>query len=454
MFEDPYSIIEFYINYDNNNDDVFIYYYQDSWRLLHEIVSILCSLIENRAINRDIDPLSPTTDDPLLSRQTSTAGKRDSAGSLENLNQSEELQKTALKALQLFLKYLMEGCATYESFTKDPELRERFSSVWEMNKTMTENPDEKSDGKSDGTSDSTSVSVVRATSMLFKPEKMKTLTATDTLTFAVLNDRIKRLEFDENVTKALQIATEKENLKKGIAFLVDKGVLADKPEEICAFLRSYIDQIDEYLLGDYLGEGGITDKEIAFYNDIRNCYINGMSFKGQDFVDSLRSLLTKGGFRLPGESQKIERFVETFSRVYVNNNPEVFSNCDVAMVLSYSLIMLNTDAHNDQIKADRKMTLEEFVSNNRGIDDGKDLPRVLLLLLLQAFLEGLYNNIVNNEIRMPNSQRKAIDEPSTLFAAEIDQSIASANALYQMKVFYFIFREIFLIFIIIKHHQN
>lgn len=55
---------------------------------------------------------------------------------------------------------------------------------------------------------------------------------------------------------------------------------------------------------------------------------------------------------------------------------------------------------------------------------------------------------------MPNSQRKAIDEPSTLFAAEIDQSIASANALYQMKVFYYIFREIFLIFIIIKHHQN
>ena len=38
------------------------------------------------------------------------------------------------------------------------------------------------------------------------------------------------------------------------------------------------------------------------------------------------------------------------------------------------------------------MTKRQFVSNNRGIDKGADLPR--------AFLEYLYDAIANNEIRI------------------------------------------------------
>lgn len=38
--------------------------------------------------------------------------------------------------------------------------------------------------------------------------------------------------------------------------------------------------------------------------------------------------------------------------------------------------MLNTDLHNCANR--RKMTREAFVRNNRGIDDGNDLPRELL----------------------------------------------------------------------------
>ena len=34
--------------------------------------------------------------------------------------------------------------------------------------------------------------------------------------------------------------------------------------------------------------------------------------------------------------------------------------------------MLNTDLHSTQIK--NKMTLEQFISNNRKIDDGEDVP--------------------------------------------------------------------------------
>ena len=38
------------------------------------------------------------------------------------------------------------------------------------------------------------------------------------------------------------------------------------------------------------------------------------------------------------------------------------------------------------------MTKEGFIKNNRGIDDGKDLP--------EEFLSGLYNRITINEIKM------------------------------------------------------
>ena len=52
--------------------------------------------------------------------------------------------------------------------------------------------------------------------------------------------------------------------------------------------------------------------------------------------------------------------------------------------------MLNTDLHNPSIK--KKMTPEEFVKNQRGINDGKDLPKV--------FLEDLYQRIKEEKIQM------------------------------------------------------
>ena len=54
--------------------------------------------------------------------------------------------------------------------------------------------------------------------------------------------------------------------------------------------------------------------------------------------------------------------------------------------------MLNTDRHNPNIPESKKMSLEAFVANNRGINDGKDLPREVLVTL--------YKEINANEIKM------------------------------------------------------
>lgn len=52
--------------------------------------------------------------------------------------------------------------------------------------------------------------------------------------------------------------------------------------------------------------------------------------------------------------------------------------------------MLNTDAHNPRVK--KRMTKADFIKNNRGINDNGDLP--------DQFLSDIYDDIVNNEIRM------------------------------------------------------
>lgn len=66
--------------------------------------------------------------------------------------------------------------------------------------------------------------------------------------------------------------------------------------------------------------------------------------------------------RLPGEAQKIDRLMEKFAERYVyckgglleslpgtEHCESKFKSADVAYVLAYSVIMLNTDAHNPQV---------------------------------------------------------------------------------------------------------
>lgn len=66
--------------------------------------------------------------------------------------------------------------------------------------------------------------------------------------------------------------------------------------------------------------------------------------------------------------------------------------------------MLNTDQHNPHNK--RPMTLNDFIKNNRGIDDGSDIPDDLL--------EAIYDEIRHNEIKLKDEVEAAND--AALFA--------------------------------------
>ena len=176
--------------------------------------------------------------------------------------------------------------------------------------------------------------------------------------------------------------------KRGVKMLVNDGFIpSDSPEDIAAFI-SQNDQLDKAMIGEYLGEG--DPQNVA----IMHAFVDTMDFAKRRFVDSLRQFLQS--FRLPGEAQKIDRFMLKFAERYITGNPNAFANADTAYVLAYSVIMLNTDQHSINIKS-RRMTKEDFIKNNRGINDSGDLP--------DEYLGGIFDEITHNEIVL-NTERE------------------------------------------------
>ncbi|KAK9829453.1 hypothetical protein WJX72_005963 [[Myrmecia] bisecta] len=176
--------------------------------------------------------------------------------------------------------------------------------------------------------------------------------------------------------------------KKGIAFMQEQGMLGRSGEDVAKFLAKTAG-LNKTLIGEYLGE------REDFCLKVMHCYVDAMDFEGAEFDAAIRTFLN--GFRLPGEAQKIDRLMEKFAERYVHCNAEAFKSADVAYVLAYSVIMLNTDAHNPQVKV--KMSKQDFLRNNRGINDGGDLD--------EEYMTSLYDRIVNNEIKMKDSGLEA-----------------------------------------------
>ncbi|KAH9483049.1 Protein transport protein sec71 [Psilocybe cubensis] len=171
--------------------------------------------------------------------------------------------------------------------------------------------------------------------------------------------------------------------KRGVQFLIETGFIpSNSPQDIAKFILN-TDGLNKSVIGEYLGEG--DEENIA----IMHAFVDYLEFRDIPFVEALRTFLQS--FRLPGESQKIDRFMLKFAERYIAGNAKTpFASAESAYVLAYSVVMLNTDAHNPQIK--KRMTKADFLKNNRGINEGADLP--------EEFLSQVFDDIVNNEIRM------------------------------------------------------
>ncbi|KAF1516051.1 IQ motif and SEC7 domain-containing protein 3, partial [Eudyptula albosignata] len=192
------------------------------------------------------------------------------------------------------------------------------------------------------------------------------------------------------------------NPDKGIQFLISRGFIPDTPIGVAHFLLQR-KGLSRQMIGEFLG-----NSKKQFNRDVLDCVVDEMDFSGMELDEALRKF--QAHIRVQGEAQKVERLIEAFSQRYCMCNPDVvqqFHNPDTIFILAFAIILLNTDMYSPNIKPDRKMMLEDFIRNLRGVDDGADIPRELVV--------GIYERIQQKELKS--------NEDHVTYVTKVEKSI-------------------------------
>nr|XP_020644750.1 IQ motif and SEC7 domain-containing protein 3 isoform X2 [Pogona vitticeps] len=192
------------------------------------------------------------------------------------------------------------------------------------------------------------------------------------------------------------------NPDKGIQFLISRGFIPDTPIGVAHFLLQR-KGLSRQMIGEFLG-----NSKKQFNRDVLDCVVDEMDFSGMELDEALRKF--QAHIRVQGEAQKVERLIEAFSQRYCMCNPDVvqqFHNPDTIFILAFAIILLNTDMYSPNIKPDRKMMLEDFIRNLRGVDDGADIPRDLVV--------GIYERIQQRELKS--------NEDHVTYVTKVEKSI-------------------------------
>ena len=226
------------------------------------------------------------------------------------------------------------------------------------------------------------------------------------------------------------------SLKNGLHFFIENGFVELHAKQVALFFINHKDKLDKTQMGEALGRepdaAFVKEKEVeadlggpGFWVRILHHYTEALDFSGLVFDEAIRLFLS--GFRLPGEAQKIDRIMEKFAERYTSQNPSIFPSSDTAFILGFSVIMLNTDLHNPSIKPEKRMTIDSFLRNNRGIgDNGSDLPDDVLKGIFERIKERPFSLKEDDAARERVGAQKHIFDTSLFF--EGTNSLFGASA--------------------------
>ncbi|KCV70821.1 hypothetical protein H696_03178 [Fonticula alba] len=183
--------------------------------------------------------------------------------------------------------------------------------------------------------------------------------------------------------------------KNALQRLHERGVISsvDDHQEVARLLHLMGFALDKKHLGAFLRHG---DNQ-----PILKAFLEQIDFANLRLDHALRR--TVEYFHIFGETQVIDRVLQTLSQVYLSQQEPIPGTSDAATaqgvtvhvdgayILLFSIMMLNTDQHRPDLK--QRMTVEAFLSNNRGINNGEDFPK--------EFLTQIYHDIKNDEIKYP-----------------------------------------------------
>ncbi|XP_047146461.1 IQ motif and SEC7 domain-containing protein 1 isoform X1 [Hydra vulgaris] len=155
----------------------------------------------------------------------------------------------------------------------------------------------------------------------------------------------------------------------GIQYLIDNGHMEGDEKSIAEFFRKET-MISKQKISEYFGNLRNDFNMRVLYE-----FAKSFDYVGKAVDEALRQF--QSYFKLTGEAQTVEKFLQVFSERYVECNPGYISdNADTILLLSFALAMLNTDLHNQNVK--QRMTIDDFLKNLRGTDKGNDLNHEML----------------------------------------------------------------------------
>lgn len=202
--------------------------------------------------------------------------------------------------------------------------------------------------------------------------------------------------------------------KTGVALIkkacAEQGLVeSEQRTQIAAFILEHQANLNGAQVFDYTSSDGAENAEVL--KSFATQFGNQMA--GQEFVPALRGFVQA----LPlagGEAQKIDRYVKAFAEEYARRNPTKLANSNAAYTMAFSTIMLNTDAHSNQVA--NKMTFQQFINNNRGMNNDGDFE--------QSFLKSIYDDIKQNELKL---KPRAVESSYTLAPDRLSNDALFSN---------------------------
>lgn len=417
-FEQPYLLLEMFVNYDL--DERFV----SHWNIFSYLVRAVCAIARRTSIKistsawnwRPTQSASGNSSNPNGSGWDTYAILAADPG-LPFVS-PREVNIHALEQVSKIARTVMDATGHAHLITRDWKMRSRSLGAgggWTEDEADSENADNLSHTKEDS---NTSNTIATNTANIANIANTTNTNSSSLAAASVRSRRAAHEEAEELIQEAVRLYKAKKSLKKAIDYLVSKKFIASNPQEVASFLRIYQYLFDPSALGDFLSEGGVTPREVEYWSQIRYRYIRAISFVEMEVEPALRLFLTGCGIRLPGEAQKIDRFVETFTKAYWQDNHATqycsFQTMDTVHILVYSIIMLNTDLHraNDRKKT-KRMTREEFINNLRGVDGGNNLPRDMLIRIYDSIAAEPISLAVSDAEAEMDSGSNGVNTPSS-----------------------------------------
>ncbi|XP_071830210.1 uncharacterized protein [Apostichopus japonicus] len=163
-------------------------------------------------------------------------------------------------------------------------------------------------------------------------------------------------------------------------------------------------------------------------------YFAHYTFTGERLDQSLRKFLLN--VALTGESQERERVLRQFAKRYHECNGGLYQSDDAVNTLTCAIMLLNTDLHGKN-NIGKKMSLNGFITNLEGLNDGGSFSKDMLKAFYQAIkaepLKWALDKEDKSSETLPGAKSKARNGTLKLSGAPLLQMETDPNAPVYMK---------------------